>query len=147
MDPDALEIASAAALAYARSVDDRRVYPDDAALAALTAFDEPLSEAGTDPAEAIRLLEQVGGPATVASAGPSYFGFVTGGTHPAALGAAWLADAWDQNAALPAMSPVASRLHDVVRGWLLDLLGLPEDCAVAFVTGATVANASCLSAA
>jgi glutamate/tyrosine decarboxylase-like PLP-dependent enzyme len=147
MESDVLEVASAAALAYVRSVDDRRVFPDDDAITALAAFDEPLSEAGTDPAETVRLLAQVGGPATVASAGPSYFGFVTGGTHPAALGAAWLADAWDQNAALPAMSPVASRLQDVVRGWLLDLLGLPTGGAVAFVTGATVANASCLAAA
>lgn len=142
-----LEAAAAAALAYARSIDDRRVFPDADAVAALSAFDEPLPEAGIDAAETISLLAEVGGPATVASTGPSYFGFVTGGTHPAALGAAWLADAWDQNAALPAMSPVASRLQDVTRHWLLDVLGLPDDAGVAFVTGATVANASCLAAA
>jgi glutamate/tyrosine decarboxylase-like PLP-dependent enzyme len=147
MEPDALETAAAAALAYARSVDDRRVFPDDDAIASLAAFDESLPEEGTDPAETIRLLDAVGGPATVASTGPSYFGFVIGGTHPAALGAAWLADAWDQNAALPVMSPVASKLHDVTRGWLVDLLGLPAETGVAYVTGATVANASGLAAA
>jgi glutamate/tyrosine decarboxylase-like PLP-dependent enzyme len=147
MDNDALEAAAAAALAYARTVDDRRVFPDAEALAALAAFDEPLPESGTGPADTLRLLDEVGGPATVASAGPSYFGFVTGGTHPAALGASWLADAWDQNAALPVMSPVASRLQDVTRGWLVDVLGLPAETGVAFVTGATVANASCLAAA
>ena len=70
-----------------------------------------------------------------------------GGVHPAALGAAWLADAWDQNAALPVMSPVAARLHDVVRRWLVDLLRLPEPTGVVFTTGATVANATCLAAA
>lgn len=144
---DVLEVAAAAALAYARTIDDRRVFPDDDAVAALAAFDEPLPEVGTTPADTIRLLDQVGGPATVASSGSSYFGFVTGGTHPAALGASWLADAWDQNAALPVMSPLASRLHDVARGWLLDLLGLPSGAGVVFVTGATVANASCLAAA
>jgi glutamate/tyrosine decarboxylase-like PLP-dependent enzyme len=147
MEPDVLEVAAAAALAYARAVDDQRVFPDAAALAALAAFDEPLPEEGADPVETIRLLDEIGGPATVASTGPSYFGFVTGGTQPAALGAAWLAGAWDQNAALPVMSPVASRLHDVARGWLLDVLGLPSGTGVAFVTGATVANASCLAAA
>jgi glutamate/tyrosine decarboxylase-like PLP-dependent enzyme len=147
MESDALEAAAAAALAYARSVDDRRVFPDTKAVAALSAFDEPLPDAGVDAAETINLLAEVGGPATVASTGPSYFGFVTGGTHPAALGAAWLADAWDQNAALPAMSPVAAKLQDVTRRWLLDVLGLPDGAGVAFVTGATVANASCLAAA
>lgn len=145
--PDVLEAAAAAALAYARTVDDRRVFPDDDAVAALAAFDEPLPENGADAADTLGLLDRVGGPATVASAGPSYFGFVTGGTHPAALGAAWLADAWDQNAAVPVMSPVASRLHAVARDWLVDVLGLPAGTGVAFVTGATVANASCLAAA
>jgi glutamate/tyrosine decarboxylase-like PLP-dependent enzyme len=142
-----LKAAAAAALDYVRSVDDRRVFPDAGAIGALAAFEEPLPETGTHATETLRLLAEVGGPATVASTGASYFGFVTGGTHPAALGAAWVADAWDQNAALPAMSPVASRLHDVVRGWLVDLLGLPAGTAAAFVTGATVANASCLAAA
>ena len=145
--PDVLEAAASAALAYARTVDDRRVYPDDDDVAALTAFDEPLPAEGTDAADTLRLLAEVGGPATVASTGPSYFGFVTGGTHPAALGAAWLADAWDQNAALPVMSPVAATLQEVTRGWLVDLLGLPAGTGAAFVTGATVANASCLAAA
>jgi glutamate/tyrosine decarboxylase-like PLP-dependent enzyme len=152
MEPDpeqhsVLEAAVAAALAYTRTVDERRVFPDAEAIGALAAFDEPLPEVGAGAAGTIRLLAEVGGPATVASTGPSYFGFVTGGTHPAALGAAWLADAWDQNAALPVMSPVASRLHDVARRWLVEVLGLPATTGVAFVTGATVANASCLAAA
>ena len=147
MEPDVLETAAAAALRYVRAVDEQRVFPDAEAIAALTALDEPLAAGGAEPAETLRLLAEVGGPATVASAGPSYFGFVTGGTHPAALGAAWLADAWDQNAALPVMSPVASTLHEVSRRWLLELLGLPAGAGVAFVTGATVANASCLAAA
>ncbi|MBW8751779.1 MAG: aspartate aminotransferase family protein, partial [Propionibacteriales bacterium] len=107
-DPDVLEVAVAAALAYVRGIDDRRVFPDAAAVEALAAFDEPLPEHGTDATDTLRLLDEIGGPATVASTGPTYFGFVTGGTHPAALGASWLADAWDQNAALPAMSPVAT---------------------------------------
>ena len=142
-----IEVAAAAALAYVRGIDGRRVFPGADAIAGLAAFDEPMPDSGADASETIRMLDVVGGPATVASTGSSYFGFVIGGVHPAALGAAWLADAWDQNAALPVMSPVASRLQDVTRGWLLDLLGLPAGAAVAFVTGATVANASCLAAA
>jgi glutamate/tyrosine decarboxylase-like PLP-dependent enzyme len=147
MQSDALETAAAAALSYARTVDDRRVFPDEDSIAGLAAFGEPLTDAGHDPADTVRLLADAGGPATVASTGPSYFGFVTGGVHPAALGASWIADAWDQNAALPAMSPVATKLYDVARGWLVDVLGLPVGTGVAFVTGATVANASCLAAA
>jgi glutamate/tyrosine decarboxylase-like PLP-dependent enzyme len=147
MTSDALQSAAAAAIAYVRSVDARRVFPDAADIAALAAFDEPLPEDGTDVAETLGLLDRVGGPATVASTGSSYFGFVTGGTHPAALGAVWLADAWDQNAALPVMSPVAAKVGEVVRGWLVDVLGLPEGTLASFVTGATVANASCLAAA
>jgi glutamate/tyrosine decarboxylase-like PLP-dependent enzyme len=123
------------------------VTPDEAALAGLARFDEPLPEAGGDPATTLALLDEAGSPATVASAGGRYFGFVTGGSHPAALAAHWLASAWDQNTALPVMSPVAARLHDVVTGWLTDLLGLPADSAAAFVTGATMANATALTAA
>ena len=122
------------------------MFPDAAALDALAAFDETLSVDGEPIDATLRMLDEVGSPATVASTGADYFGFVTGGTLPAALGASWLASAWDQNAALPVMSPVAATLHGVVRRWLLDLLGLPGGSAVAFVTGATVANASCLAA-
>jgi glutamate/tyrosine decarboxylase-like PLP-dependent enzyme len=128
-------------------VDDRAVAPTSAALAGLAAFDEELSAGGRPAEETVRLLAEVGGPATVASTGSRYFGFVTGGTQPAALAASFLAAAWDQNAALPVMSPVAARLHDVVRGWLVELLGLPPGTDLGFVTGATMANAAALAAA
>jgi glutamate/tyrosine decarboxylase-like PLP-dependent enzyme len=146
-DIDLLRAASAAAFEYATAVDDVRVAPSNDALAALAAFDEPLPDVGADQTATLRLLSDVGSRATVASAGGRYFGFVTGGTYPVALGSSWLVSAWDQNTALPVMSPVAAKLHDVVRGWLVDLLRLPADTGVAFVTGATVANASCLAAA
>ena len=146
-DTAVLRAAAAAALEYVSSVDDRRVSPDPATVARLAAFDEGLPDVGLDAGATLRLLHEVGSPATVASTGRRYFGFVTGATYPVALGSAWLAGAWDQNAALPVMSPVAAKLYDVVRGWLVDLLRLPAGTGVAFVTGATVANASCLAAA
>jgi glutamate/tyrosine decarboxylase-like PLP-dependent enzyme len=138
---------AARAIAYATAVDDRRVFPDDAALEGLMAFDEPLPGHGTSASDVVRLLDEAGGPATVASTGRDYFGFVIGATEPAALAASWLAAAWDQNAALPVMSPIAAKLHDVVRDWLIDLLHLPAGSGVGFVTGATIANAACLAAA
>ena len=131
---------------YLSTLDDRRVAPDDAAIGGLAAFDEPLPEHGAGAAETVRLLHEAGGPATVVNTGSRYFGFVTGGTHPAALASAWLTSTWDQNAALPVMSPVASSLHNVARRWLVELLRLPADTGVAFVSGATVANASCVAA-
>jgi glutamate/tyrosine decarboxylase-like PLP-dependent enzyme len=83
----------------------------------------------------------------VASAGPRYFGFVTGGSVPATVAAGWLAGAWDQNAGLRVMSPIGAKLEDVARRWLLELLGLPAACGIAFSTGATMANFAALAAA
>ena len=143
-----LRAAAEMALDYATRVDERpRVVPGPADLAGLDAFREPLPELGAGVGPTLRLLHDAGSPGTVASTGSRYFGFVTGGAHPAALGASWLASAWDQNAALPVMSPVADVLHDVVETWLVELLGLPAGTCAAFVTGATVANATCLAAA
>jgi glutamate/tyrosine decarboxylase-like PLP-dependent enzyme len=132
---------------YLSGLDDRPVAPGDAALAALSSFAEALPESPQDPAATLALLDEAGSPATMASAGGRYFGFVVGGSLPVALAASWLATAWDQNAALPVMSPVAARLHEVVTGWLADLLGLPAGTAAAFVTGGSMANTAALTAA
>ena len=111
---------------YLAGLDERPVAPDGAALAALAGFDEPLPEVAGDPAATLALLDEAGSAATVASAGGRYFGFVIGGSYPVTVAAGWLATAWDQNVALPVMSPVAARLHEVVTGWLAELLGLPR---------------------
>jgi len=132
---------------YLAGLDDRPVVPSSAALAGLARFDESLPDSVGDAAATLALLDQAGSPATVASAGGRYFGFVIGGCHPVALGAGWLAAAWDQNAALPVMSPVAARLHEVVTRWLTGLLSLPAGSAAAFVTGAAMANTAALTAA
>jgi glutamate/tyrosine decarboxylase-like PLP-dependent enzyme len=144
---DLLADAASRARRYVDGAAAQRPFPDAAALAALARFREPLPEVPSDPAATLALLDEIGSPATVVSTGGRYFGFVQGGTLPAGLAASWLTAAWDQNAALPVMSPAAAALHDVASGWLLDVLDLPATTAVAFVTGATVANASCLAAA
>jgi glutamate/tyrosine decarboxylase-like PLP-dependent enzyme len=128
-------------------VADRSVAPAQEAVSGLGRLDFELPDAGIDPFEVLGLLDEVGSPATVATAGPRYFGFVIGGTHPVAVASAWLLAAWDQNAALAVMSPVAARLESVALRWIVELLGLPAATAGAFVSGASMANATCLAAA
>ncbi len=86
------------------------------------------------------MLDDIGSPATVATAAGRYFGFVIGGSLPAALAANWLAGAWDQNASLQIMSPVAAKLEEIVLAWMVELLGLPPESGAGFVTGTTMAN-------
>ena len=142
-----LEDAARRARRYVVGAGHRPPAPSGAALAGLDRFDEPLPETSSDPLDTLALLDDAGSPATVASTGSRYFGFVTGGTLPVALACSWLAAAWDQNAALPVMSPVAARVQEVTRGWLADLLGLPAGTETVFVTGATMANTTALAAA
>ncbi|HYN32320.1 MAG TPA: pyridoxal-dependent decarboxylase [Ilumatobacteraceae bacterium] len=146
-DLELIRTAADHAIDYAAGIDDRSPTPTAAARAALAEFDEQLPEGPSDPAATMDLLQRVGGPATMGTTGQNYFGFVNGATYPVALGTSFLVNAWDQNAALPVMSPVSAAIYDVASRWVLDVLRLPPDSDVAFVTGATVANASCLAAA
>ena len=145
--PALLREASDRALAYLASVAERPVAPSKEAVAGLDDLDFELPAAGLAAPEVLRRLDATGSPATVASNGPRYFGFVTGGALPVAQAAAWLGAAWDQNAALTVMSPVAARLGEAALRWIVELLGLPAGTAGGFVTGATMANATCLAAA
>ena len=142
-----LELAAARAAAYLSAVERRAVAPDDAAVQALARFDEALPQAPADARAVLELLDDAGSPATLATAGPRFFGFVIGGALPVTVAASWLATAWDQNAGAVLASPVAARLEAVAEGWLNELLGLPRDAVAAFVTGATVANFTALAAA
>ena len=145
--PTLLRDACARALAYLDGLADRPVAPAAADVAALGRLDFALPGAGLDAAAVLALLDEAGSPATVASGGPRYFGFVTGGALPMAQAAAWLITAWDQNAALSVMSPTAAMLTGVALRWVTELLGLPTGTGGGFVTGATMANATCLAAA
>jgi len=113
----------------------------------LDAFLEPLPPGPTSARDVVAMLDEFGSPATMGIAGPRFFGFVIGGALPAALGANWLASAWDQNAGLFLATPIAALLEEVSLRWLLDALSLPAGCGGAFVTGATVANFTALAAA
>jgi glutamate/tyrosine decarboxylase-like PLP-dependent enzyme len=144
---EVLAEAAARAAAYLATLPDRPVAPAAAAIASLGQLLGALPEGPTDPVDVLRLLDTHASPATVASAGPRYFGFVTGGTLPAALGARVLAAAWDQNAAFEVMSPAAAALEATAAAWVLGLLGLPPDSGVGFTTGATMANVTALAAA
>ncbi len=139
--------AAARAARYVAAVGDRKVVPEPGDIARLETLGGRLPEPPCDPAEVLALLDDVGSPATVATSAGRYFGFVIGGTLPAALAANWLAGAWDQNAAMQVMSPVAAKVEDIVREWTLDLLGLPSSSGIGFVTCTTMANFSGLAAA
>ena len=138
---------AARAAGYLDSLDTRPVAgPVD--LAALReALGGPLPDGPSDPLEVVDWLSAAADPGLVATAGPRYFGFVIGGGLPAALGADWLASAWDQNAGLYVISPAAAVAEEVAASWLIELLGLPAETSVGFVTGATMANFTALAAA
>src|ERR1039457_6601570 len=132
---------------YLEDIQERRVSPSAEAVGALARFHEPLPDGPTAPEDVIRMLDEVGSPATMGVAGPRFFGFVLGGSLPAALGANWLASAWDQNAGLFLATPISATLEEVSLRWLLDALALPAESGGAFVTGATMANFTALAAA
>ncbi len=147
MSRDLLDDAFTRGNRYLSEIDERRVFPDDEALSALSGFDEPLSWKGEEPGKILEMLDDLGSPATVASAGSRYFGFVVGGSLPVTVGANWMATAWDQVASSAVTSPAADKIEKVASGWLLEVLDLPRESAVGFVTGATMATFTALAAA
>jgi len=142
-----LELTADTAARYLENLKERSVAPSPEALGRLTELEEPMPELPMEADRILETLDRIGSPATMAMAGPRYFGFVIGGSLPAALAANWLAGAWDQCPGLFAASPIGTVLEEVSLRWLLDVLKLPADCGAAFVTGATVANFTALAAA
>jgi glutamate/tyrosine decarboxylase-like PLP-dependent enzyme len=134
-------------VSWLASLDDRPVPPQ-------ASVDEVIERLGTDlpdgpsvPSDVIDLLAEACDPGLTAMPSGRFYGMVIGGSHPAALAADWLTSAWDQNAGLRDLTPAHTAVEDVASSWLLDLLGLPSDSAVGFVTGATMANFTCMAAA
>ena len=143
----ALDRAQAHAMRWLAALPDRPVNAAASAEQLLVAFDEPLPDAPADPAEVVDRLAVTAEPGLVASPSGRFFGFVIGGGLPAALAADWLTAAWDQNAGLAMVAPAEAAVEKVAAGWVLDLLGLPSDASVGFVTGGCMANFTCLAAA
>jgi len=138
--------AASRAQRYLDALPERAVRPDPDGVRGLAAWDTPLGDEPTDAHEVLRLLDEIGSPATMAMAGPRFFGFVIGGSLPVTVAAGWLATAWDQNTGLAAVTPATAELERIALGWLVDLFDLPPGTGGGFVTGATVANLTALAA-
>ncbi len=129
------------------SLDERTVPAGLSADAMVQRFDESLPEGPTPAGDVVDLLATLAEPGLAALPSGRFFGFVIGGTLPAALAADWLVSSWDQNAGLRLLTPATAAAEATAGRWLLELLGLPDTADVGFVTGGTMANFTCLAAA
>jgi glutamate/tyrosine decarboxylase-like PLP-dependent enzyme len=145
-DHPALDRAHALALTWLASLEERRVPPAATVAEVVARLGTDLPDGPTDPEDVIDHLAGACEEGLTAMPSGRFFGFVIGGTHPAALAADWLVSAWDQNAGLRTLTPAHTAVEDIAEAWLLDLLGLPPESAVGFVTGGTMANFTCLAA-
>src|SRR5687767_11387452 len=137
---DALEVAARHARQWLESQETRQVSPRTTAAALAAAFGGPLPATGMPAAEVVDYLATRAEPGLMAMPSGRFFGWVIGGTLPAALAADWLVSAWDQNTGLRYATPGTTGTEEAAAAWLLDLLGLPKTSDVGFVTGATMAN-------
>ncbi|TDT75924.1 glutamate/tyrosine decarboxylase-like PLP-dependent enzyme [Arthrobacter sp. AG258] len=143
----ALAAAARHTQAWLASLPIRPVGPSLHASELAAAFGGPLPDAGMPAAEVIDLLAAAAEPGLMAMPAGRFFGWVIGGTLPAALASDWLVSAWDQNAGLRYATPATAAIEEAAGTWLLDLLGLPGAADVGFVTGATMANFTGMAAA
>ena len=140
----ALEAAHRHALAWLESIPERPVRPETDAAGVLAGLDASLPDRGQSSPEVIDALATAAEPGLMAMGSPRFYGFVIGGTYPAALAADWLVSTWDQNTGSRQPTPGTAAIEEVAAGWLLEILGLPRASGVGFATGATSANLSCL---
>lgn len=143
----ALDTAAGHAKRWLDSLDTRPVPPRATAAEVVKELGTELPDGPTPAAEVVDLLATACEPGLTAMPSGRFYGMVIGGAHPAALAADWLVSAWDQNSAIRQVTPAHSAVEDITSAWLLDLLGLPEQSAVGFVTGATMSIFTCLGAA
>lgn len=132
---------------YLDSLGERPVWPRASYDDMLAALGGPVPETSSEASEAVAHLAKAVEPGLTATSGGRFFGFVIGGTHPAGLAADWLTSVWDQNAGLTALAPASTACETVAAGWMLELLGLPADASVGFVTGGMMANYAGLASA
>lgn len=146
-DPTLYQQAIQYGTSYIVEAFDRNVYPTEEALVDLAYFEEALPEHSGKASAVLEQLQKYGAPATVSQIAGRYHGFVNGSVVPAGLAAKLLATFWDQNTAMQVISPLASKLEQVVEGWLKELFGLPEHTVAGFVSGTSMANFCGLAAA
>jgi len=139
--------ASRRAARYIDSLETRTVFPTPDAVDNLSQFTEPMPQNGCSAGTVLAQLDTLGSPATVASNGGNYYGFVIGATLPIADAAERLSLAWDQCASSEVNSPAAHAIETVAAQWVLEALQLPSECAVGFGTSATASGISCLATA
>ena len=144
---DALEAAARHAKQWLESQETRRVGPSITAADLAAEFGGPLPRDAMPAADVVDYLAAKAEPGLMAVPSGRFFGWVFGGTLPAALAADWLVSAWDQNAVLRVASPATAALEEAAGRWLLELMGLPAESDVGFTTGATMANFTGLAAA
>jgi glutamate/tyrosine decarboxylase-like PLP-dependent enzyme len=142
-----LDQTAALAAGFYETLDERPVYPRASADELRAGLGGSLPEKPTDARAVIAELAAAADPGLVAEPGGRYFGFVIGGTVPAALAADWLTSTWDQNAGLYVGSPAASIVEEIAGAWLIELLGLPPHASFGFVTGGQTAHFTALAAA
>ncbi|MER5640096.1 pyridoxal-dependent decarboxylase [Kitasatospora sp. NPDC002227] len=136
--PTLLEETRQRAVAFLGGLDERPVIP-------AVESPEPVSLPVSLPAHggglraALAEFAERWEPGLSGSAGPRYFGFVTGGATPAALAGDWLTAAADQNSN-SALDPTGQRLERETVGWLRELFGLSPAHSGTFVSGATMSN-------
>lgn len=129
------------------TLDERPVFPSTPVAELGAALGGPLPDAPTDPLEVVEAMARGVDPGVVATPGPRYFGYVTGGALPAALAADWLTSVWDQCAGFSVLGPSASVVEEIVGDWLKDLFGLPRNASFALTTGCQMAHVTALAAA
>lgn len=144
---DLLQYVTAIAADYLDTLGERAVFPSVSPEELRAALGGPLPEDPLEPRAVVAELAAAAEPGIVALGSGRYFGFVIGGALPAALAADWLTSAWDQNAGLYVGGPSASVVEQVTREWLVELLGLPAESSIGFVTGTQMAHVTGLAAA
>ncbi|MDQ3121657.1 MAG: aminotransferase class V-fold PLP-dependent enzyme, partial [Actinomycetota bacterium] len=132
---------------FLESLDERSVWPPASVDELRHALGGPLPDEPVDPLVVVEELATNADPGVIAIPGGRYFGFVIGGSLPAALAADWLTSTWDQNAGLVVCGPAAAVVEEVAGEWLKELFGLPAATSFAFVTGCQMAHVTCLAAA
>jgi glutamate/tyrosine decarboxylase-like PLP-dependent enzyme len=142
-----LELAKVESINYLKNVDSLPIVPSKEALNLLQLFDEKIPTQQNNPIDTLKKLAEIGSKTIVNHGGSRYFGFVNGGILPIGIASRWLADTWDQNAALEVMSPISAKLEQICEQWLTQLLQLPNTTKMGLVGGTSVATLCGLAAA